>query len=41
MTDEDPALVDKWFAKNKPDYPIAILKNEEVAGFVQLPIEIE
>lgn len=27
MTDEDPALVDAWVKKNKPSYPVAILKS--------------
>jgi hypothetical protein len=27
VTDEKPELVNKWFAKNKPKYPIAILSN--------------
>jgi len=27
VTDEDPALVDAWVKKNKPSYPVAILKS--------------
>ena len=36
VTDEDPALVDAWVAKNKPDYPIAILGSGKFQGALGL-----
>ncbi len=35
VTDESPELVDKWLARAKPSYPIAILRNAEAfEGFL-------
>ncbi|MCZ6596803.1 MAG: hypothetical protein O7B99_04120, partial [Planctomycetota bacterium] len=34
VTDEDPALVDKFVQKFKPTYPIVILKSNDFEGFL-------
>ena len=28
VTDEEPHIVDRWFAKKQPTYPIVILKDK-------------
>lgn len=34
VTDESPALVDAWVAKNKPSYPVVILKSGKFESFL-------